>query len=276
MLADMRTATLILVGVVAGWVSAPARAQTGPRVLRVSSVAAAAVSQDLAQSEGSVYRNDTLQLMYQFPASLHQESVGSFEEAIARGHQAHYAAKPPAEDEQAGTGHCMHVLLYAKTPDQSSSSSAGTRKGPSPAQHGRKAVADATPMGMVTVGEFDPSCVPLGSEPSDMPVSLASIPGQVPGFQPIDPQMWYELDEYKMHFLAAQGRFEGDGQNARPMMIAAAATEVHGHMLFWVFMANSAPMLNQLLNSPVQFDRHNAEPLFPLTIGDGPPVKPIP
>lgn len=225
------------------------------------------ITVSVPSATSTAYRNQDLQFVYRYPAPLKQQAVGSFQEAMQRGHRETFTADA-LDPESAQTERCMHVLFYARTQHGAPE--------PRTPHHHPAATPPAAAKGMVTVGEFDKGCVPEGLEPNDALISIAAMPGQLPGFQPIDQQMWYELDKHKIHFLAAQGNFPGEGEPTRPMVVAVASVEVHDHLLFWMFMADNMPLLNQLLNSQVQFDSGRAEPLFPMAIGDGTPVKPAP
>ena len=239
------------------------------------------IAQTPVQASSALYRNELLQLSYRYPAELKQQTVNSFQEAMDRGHRRHLLTAPGSDGDGVLTASCIHVLFSAKTTEPSiaapSIAAPPLAAPPATARHraAETATAAAPPVGLLIVSEFEPGCAPTGVSPSEMLGSLASMPSQIPGFQIIGDQMWYELDKHKVHFSSAQGSFASE-QHPSPFLVGVASVEVHGHMLFWLFLADDTAMFNHLLSSQVQFDSGPKAPLMPLTLGYGEAVKLLP
>lgn len=189
---------------------------------------------------------------------------------MERGHREHYKTEPESDPEHQQADKCMHVLLYATTPNSTSGETPVNSKNNDP-----PVTVKITPTDIIMIAELDPSCIPPGTKENDVLGQLASTSGQIPGLKPIDQQMWYEIDKHKIHFLAAQGAFSDD-KSAVPVAVVTASTNVHGRFLVWMFTSNDLPTLNRLLSSTVEFDDHPAAPFVPFTLGNGEPLTLVP
>jgi len=223
-----------------------------------------------ASSSTSVFHSDSLQMTFRYPKDLEQQTAATFREVMERGHREHYKTDPKSDPEHQEADKCMHVLLYARTSDSSKPEITIHGK-----DNGSTISLQQTPMGVIMIAEFDPSCIPHGTKENDILGQLASISGQLPGLKPIDQQMWYEVDKHKVHFLAAQGTFSDD-KTGTPVGIATASVNVHGHFMLWMFMSDDLTTLDRIMASTIQFDDHPATPFVPFTLGTGEPIKLVP
>ncbi len=216
------------------------------------------------------FHDEGLQLSFTYPQQLVPQDAATFREVMERGHREHYKTEPESDPEHLQAEKCMHVLLYATTPDPIDGEITIGGKD----NHSAVSV-NLPPTGTIMIAEFDQSCVPRATKENDILGQMASISGQLPGLKPIDQQMWYEVDKHKIHFLAAQGAFSDD-KASTPVGVATASTNVHGRFLMWMFMSNDLPTLNRLMSSTVQFGNHPAAPFVPFTLGTGEPMKLVP
>ncbi|MGA1981999.1 MAG: hypothetical protein ABSG84_05970 [Acidobacteriaceae bacterium] len=223
----------------------------------------------------TVYKNDTLGIVFQYPSDL----VPADAKAIAdRGHRAIYGNDPESDPEHVKSEKCMIPLLVAETPESNGPTTGTFTIG----EKGKPYVnIELPPSGLIMLTEMDRSCLPKKMSTNDALGNMASTAQKLPGMKPIDQQMWYDVDKHKVHFSASYGqispqRLGGKKVQAEDSAVATISVEVNGHLLLWMIMANSEDLFNKLLASKVQFGSGPVLPLFPLTVGNGPPVKLVP
>ena len=222
-----------------------------------------------------VYKNDALGITFSYPNDL---VLADTKRVADRGHQAIYGNDPASDPEHVQSEKCMVPLLTAEIPEAAGPTLGNITIG----EKGKPYVnIEPAPNGLIMLAELDRSCLPKKISTNDALGNMASTAQKIPGMKPIDQQMWYELDKHKVHFSAAYGRLSaqqlgGRKADAEEVAVATLSVESNKHLVLWMIMANSEELFNRLLSSKVQFGSGPMLPLFPLTIGEGPPVKLVP
>jgi len=252
-------------------------AQSAPKPTDASAPPPSATTPTDNAAKDTVYKNDALGIVFRYPADL----VPADAKTIAdRGHKIIYGNDPESDPEHVQSEKCTIPLLTAGIPE-----TAGPTTGTvtiSLGENGKPHVnIEPAPNGLIMLTELDRSCLPKKISTNDALGNMASTAQKIPGMKPVDKQMWYEVDKHKIHFSAAYGRLSaqqlgGKKVDAEQVLVATLSVESNGHLLMWMIMANSEELFNRLLASKVQFGSGPVLPLFPLTIGNGPPVKLVP
>lgn len=245
-------------------------AQDAPKPAGTSTPPPAATKAPDDAAKEAVYRNDGLGIAFFYPSDL---VLGDAKTVADRGHRAIYGNEPESDPEHVQSEKCMHYLMMADVPE-----------GTAPAtltlgEKGKPYVnIEPPPNGSIMLAEVDRSCLPKKISTNDALGNMASMAQKIPGMKPIDKQIWYEVDKHKVHCSASYGRMSAGGKKVadEESAVATISVESNGHLVLWMIMANSEALFNRLLASKVQFGSEPVLPLFPLTIGNGPPVKLVP
>jgi hypothetical protein len=105
------------------------------------------------------YRDDSLHLVFSYPRELQPQTAATFKQVMERGHREHYKTEPESDPEHQQAEKCMHVLLYAATPEPTSGEITINGKG-----HDSTVSVKLPPTGMIMIAEFDRSCIPHGTK----------------------------------------------------------------------------------------------------------------
>jgi hypothetical protein len=207
------------------------------------------------------YINSELHLTFSYPPELQPEDAQAIAE---RGHIAMYGTQPEADPEHAESEACDKVLLMVGKESDPKKEEVTVSAGKTKPSIQMK----PDPGGSIALFEIDSSCVPPKSlkKIDNVLAGLALVITRVPGMKPIDKPVWYDIQDHKVHFAAADGYPLSKGNktlSSDPQIIAGFAVEVNSHILLWMLQSNDIDFFNHLLDSKVDFGSGVPQVLFP-------------
>jgi hypothetical protein len=222
----------------------------------------------------ATYRNDTADFTLSYPSSLKMDDAKSLREAIECGHRVSFGTDPQTDPEHQRAEKCTHVLLSATLPEKDAPTVQMTDTNHSPPIE-TNVLAEAS----IFVAEMDRSCLPSGATDDQILSSIAATPTQLPGFKAINPQMWYDVDDHKIHLGSASGARPKDPGNGKvsadseQVAVAVASFVEKKHLLMVMLTANNPATMHLLMQSLIQFGKHEPAALMPFAIGNGMPIN---
>jgi len=222
----------------------------------------------------SLYRNESLGFQFAYPSELASKSDKDLQGAYQE------SAGPDSAYKKEDT--CNQILLAAhreKSSDKDNAMVTIFESG------GKQHTAVSVPVvGTIALTDMDMKCMPAEYQGRDdeLMTAFTESAGQESGLDLIDKPIWFDAGKHKIHFAAFQGKpltKNAAGKQTRSDAMAyeaAVATEIKGHILLWLVDAPDKYSLNRMLQSTLQFDGESAQPLVPLSIGDGKSLKAVP
>jgi hypothetical protein len=202
------------------------------------------------------------------------DDAKSLREAIERGHRVSFGTDPQTDPEHQRVEKCIHVLLSATLPEKDAQTVKMTDTNHSPPIE-INVLAEAS----IFVAEMDRSCLPSGASDDQILSSIAATPTQLSGFKAANPQMWYDVDKHKIHLGSAYGeRLKDPGNGKVSTESELIAVDVAGfveqkHLFMVMLTANNPATMHLLMQSLIQFGKHQPTALMPFAIGNGMPIN---
>lgn len=98
---------------------------------------------------------------------------------------------------------------------------------------------------------------------------MADVVVHQAGMKPIAQPSTYTIGWQKVHMAASQGQpGVASPQGTSQFYTMAISTNWNNHLLVWYFSSNRIDELNRITKTTVRFGRAQAEPLYPIAIGD--------
>ena len=224
----------------------------------------------------TTYNSDTLNLRFTYPSYMHQRDAA---EAMQSGHLAIFGSSGVNDPEHLQVVKCLHPALLLNTPNDAASQQQVRSEHQNADGSTTVVTHAAAPEATVLLAELDPTCLTpeQQAKAEDLLAAISQTIAHLPGMSPIGKPLWYKVGRQKIHMAASQGHLQMAGQtSAGAVGMTAFSTNWENHFLIWFFESNNVALMNRLTKSVVAFGRETPAPLFPASIGQGPPIDAVP
>jgi hypothetical protein len=205
------------------------------------------------------FHSDVANFTLLYPVELVPVNGKEFRDLMETGHHEHFGTDPQTDPEHLRAEKCMHTVLYAALPEVSAPTPELSVQPPPP--------LSSPPSAKVLVAEFDRSCKPIGLNDDKTLSAIAASVGQVQGFKPFNPQMWYDVAKHRIHLSSVSGQLSGTTDSgasvSEQLAIVTAAFEEKKHFMMVVFISNQPTLLHDLMQSAIQFGSEPTALLMP-------------
>jgi len=223
-----------------------------------------------------VFQSDLLDVTFTYPASLVAQTLPSLKEqhdAIAQNE------RPNATPEARKTDACTDkALLALRADDPHHLPAFATNNGAKPG------APPATPPHAITarilISRIGVECMPESyrSQLDNVAAAMSAALSQDRDLHPIDQPIWYEINQARMHFAAADSgtanSAAGSAKTPPSRWVGSAAVVWNENLISIVIESNDLAFFNEMLHSKIALGKATAVPLFPAEIGgQGKPLE---
>ena len=222
------------------------------------------------------FHSDLLDVTFTYPASMVAQTLPSLKEQ----HDA-MAAKHPADataEERKMDACSDQALLALRAYDPNHLPAPATNDGARPGAAPGTARHAIT--GKVLISRIGVECMPASyrNQLDNVAAAMSAALAQDRDLHPIDQPIWYEINQTRVHFAAADSgsakSTAGAAKTAQPRWVGSAAIVWNENLISIVIESNDLAFFNDMLHSKLALGTATAVPLFPAEIGgEGKPLE---